>query len=676
MNQYPNLFRKLDLGFLELRNRIIMGSMHTGLEEVGDWRRVAEFYKTRALGEVGLIVTGGIGPNLEGSVLPGAAMMVSEKDVENHSVVTKAVHNAGGKIAMQILHAGRYAYSDKAVAPSSLKAPISPFIPSELDEEGIENQISDIARSAHLAKAAGYDGVEIMGSEGYLINQFLVRHTNKREDRWGGSYENRIRFPLEVVKRIRKEVGKDYLIIYRLSLIDLIPDGSSWAEVVYLAKKMESVGVNIINSGIGWHEARIPTIATSVPKRAFSWVTKKLYGEVSIPIIASNRINSPEIAESILEEQCADLVSLARPFLADPDFARKSAQGKGKEIVPCIACNQACLDHTFSMKLTSCLVNPRACHETELVYHRVKNPKKIAVVGAGPAGISFSITAAQRGHNITLFESKTEIGGQLNFAKMIPGKEEFYGLLEYYDNEINRLGVRLRVGFRANRTDLLNFDEIVLATGVNPKNTNIPGQKFAKNVISYQDVFENKVKIGKKVAIVGAGGIGFDVAEYLSSKGKSPTLDLHKWLREWGVVDPELQRGGLSQEIEPEDITTNREIFLLQRRNERLGKRLGKTTGWIHRKSLTKKGVKMIAGVNYEKVVPEGLVISLGNDQEGKLLKVDTIIICAGQESENELEKTLIESKLDFQIIGGAAIAQKLDAKLAIDQGCRLAAQI
>ena len=676
MNQYPNLFRKLDLGFLELRNRIIMGSMHTGLEEVGDWRRIAEFYKTRALGEVGLIVTGGIGPNLEGSVLPGAAMMVSEKDVENHSVVTKAVHNAGGKIAMQILHAGRYAYSDKAVAPSSLKAPISPFIPSELDEEGIENQISDIARSAYLAKAAGYDGIEIMGSEGYLINQFLVRHTNKREDRWGGSYENRIRFPLEVVKRIRKEVGKDYLIIYRLSLIDLIPDGSSWAEVVYLAKKMESVGVNIINSGIGWHEARIPTIATSVPKRAFSWVTKKLYGEVSIPIIASNRINSPEIAESILEEQCADLVSLARPFLADPDFVKKSAQGKGKEIVPCIACNQACLDHTFSMKLTSCLVNPRACHETELVYHRVKNPKKIAVVGAGPAGISFSITAAQRGHNVTLFESKTEIGGQLNFAKMIPGKEEFYGLLEYYDNEINRLGVRLRVGFRANRTDLLNFDEIVLATGVNPKNTNIPGQKFSKNVISYQDVFENKVRIGKKVAIVGAGGIGFDVAEYLSSKGKSPTLDLPKWLREWGVVDPELQRGGLSQEIEPEDITTNREIFLLQRRNERLGKRLGKTTGWIHRKSLTKKGVQMIAGVNYEKVVPEGLVISLGNDQESKLLKVDTIIICAGQESENELEKTLIDSKLDFQIIGGAAIAQKLDAKLAIDQGCRLAAEI
>ena len=677
MSKYPNLFRKLDLGFMELNNRIIMGSMHTGLEEIGDWHRIAEFYSSRAQGKVGLIITGGIGPNVEGAVYPGASMMVNDKDIENHSIVTKSVHSYGGKIVMQILHAGRYAYSDKAVAPSAVKAPISPFIPTELDEEGIEKQISDIARSAYLAKCAGYDGVELMGSEGYLINQFLVSHTNKREDRWGGSYENRVKFPLEVLKRIRKIVGKNFLIIYRLSIIDLIPEGSSWDEVVYLAKKVESFGANIINSGIGWHEARIPTIATSVPKRAFSWVTKKLYGEVSIPIIASNRINSPEIAEAILKENCSDLVSLARPFLADQNFAIKAFQGKEKEIVPCIACNQACLDHTFSMKLTSCLVNPRACHETELVCKKVVKPKKIVVVGAGPAGISFSITASQRGHHVTLFEEKNEIGGQLNFAKMIPGKEEFIGLIDYYKNEIKRLKVDLKTSFKAKKNDLLNFDHIVLATGVSPREISIEGQNLAKNVICYQDVFDKKTNIGEKVAIVGAGGIGFDVAEYLSNSGVSSTLDLNKWLKEWGIVDPEIQRGGLSKNDNPEGISSEREIFLLQRRNERLGKRLGKTTGWIHRKSLTKKGIKMIAGINYEKIVPEGLEISFGIEKiDRKILKVDTIIICAGQESEKKLAISLNDSNLEFQIIGGAEIAHELDAKRAIEQGFRLASQI
>ena len=677
MNQYPNLFRKLDLGFLELKNRVIMGSMHTGLEELGDWNRVAEFYKSRAIGDVGLIITGGIGPNIEGSVLPGASMMVDEIDVKNHRIVTQAVHGAGGKIAMQILHAGRYAYSDKAVAPSPIKAPISPFTPAELDEGGIEKQISDIARSAYLAKSAGYDGIEVMGSEGYLINQFLVCHTNKRSDRWGGTYENRIRFPLEVLKRIRKEVGKNFLIIYRLSLIDLIPEGSSWDEVVHLAKKVESAGANIINSGIGWHEARVPTIATSVPKRAFSWVTQKLYGEISIPIIATNRINSPQIAEEVLAEKCADLVSLARPFLADQDFVKKAKIGKDKEIVPCIACNQACLDHTFSMKLTSCLVNPRACNETELIYRKADKSKKIAVVGAGPAGISFSITASQRGHAVTLFEERPEIGGQLNYAKMIPGKEEFLGLVDFYKNEIKRLGINLRKNFKVQKEDLLNFDKVVLATGVKPREIKIPGSHLAKNLFSYQEVFEKSTNIGKTVAIIGAGGIGFDVAEYLASSGRSLTLDLKKWLSEWGVVDPALERGGISFDKTIGSKAGDREIFLLQRRNERLGKRLGKTTGWIHRKSLLKKGVQMIAGVNYEEVFSEGLVVSFGEEKKDrKTLNVETIIVCAGQESETKLAKSLAGSRIDFQVIGGAEIAHELDAKRAIDQGCRLAAQI
>ena len=677
MKLYPHIFKKLDLGFIELKNRIIMGSMHTGLEEIGDWERISEFYAARARGQVSLIITGGIGPNKEGSVLPGAAMMMNEQDVKNHMISTQAVHNEGGKIVMQILHAGRYAYNDKAVAPSPVKAPISPFTPKELDEEGIEKQISDIAHSAFLAKCAGYDGVEIMGSEGYLINQFLVKHTNKRTDSWGGSYNNRIKFPIEIVKRVREKVGKNFLIIYRLSIIDLIPNGSSWEEVIILAKEIEKAGANILNSGIGWHEARIPTIATSVPKKAFSWITKKLYGNVSIPIIASNRINSPEIAEEVLSENCADLVSMARPFLADSDFVRKAFENRSNEIVPCIACNQACLDHTFSMKLTSCLVNPRACRETELNYEKVILPKRIAVVGAGPAGISFSIVAAQRGHEVSLFDENHEIGGQLNFAKMIPGKEEFYGLLDFYKNEIKRLKINLVKHHKVEFSELKEFDEVVLATGVLPRKINIKGQDAVNFVYDYQEVFNSKVSLGNKIAIIGAGGIGFDMAEYISSSGISPTLNITKWMEKWGVVDPEKERGGVLPKSEITLNTSSKEIFLLQRKNEKLGKRLGKTTGWIHRKSLEKKNVKMFAGVNYEQITKDGLLISFGEEKKDlQTLKVDSIIICAGQISEISLVEKLNINKINHHIIGGAKLANELDAKSAIDQGCRLAAKL
>ena len=677
MKLYPHIFKKLDLGFIELKNRIIMGSMHTGLEEIGDWDRISEFYAARARGQVSLIITGGIGPNKEGSVLPGAAMMMNEQDVKNHMISTQAVHNEGGKIVMQILHAGRYAYNDKAVAPSPVKAPISPFTPKELDEEGIEKQISDIAHSAFLAKCAGYDGVEIMGSEGYLINQFLVKHTNKRTDSWGGTYNNRIKFPIEIVKRVREKVGKNFLIIYRLSIIDLIPNGSSWEEVIILAKEIEKAGANILNSGIGWHEARIPTIATSVPKKAFSWITKKLYGNVSIPIIASNRINSPEIAEEVLSENCADLVSMARPFLADSDFVRKAFENRSNEIVPCIACNQACLDHTFSMKLTSCLVNPRACRETELNYEKVILPKRIAVVGAGPAGISFSIVAAQRGHEVSLFDENHEIGGQLNFAKMIPGKEEFYGLLDFYKNEIKRLKINLVKHHKVEFSELKEFDEVVLATGVLPRKVNIKGQDDVNFVYDYQEVFNSEVSLGNKIAIIGAGGIGFDMAEYISSSGISPTLNMTKWMEKWGVVDPEKERGGVLPKSEITLNTSSKEIFLLQRKNEKIGKRLGKTTGWIHRKSLEKKNVKMFAGVNYEQITTDGLLISFGEEKKDlQTLKVDSIIICAGQISEISLVEKLNINKINHHIIGGAKLANELDAKSAIDQGCRLAAKL
>ncbi|MCF6306260.1 MAG: FAD-dependent oxidoreductase, partial [Rhodobacteraceae bacterium] len=519
MTEFPHLLAPLDLGFTTLKNRVLMGSMHTGLEEAGDWNRVATFYAERAKGDVGLIITGGMAPNLEGAVLPGAAGLFSEKDIENHRIVTDRVHDAGGKIAMQILHAGRYAYSPDCVAPSAIKSPISMFTPKELDAAGIEKQISDMVISAERAQKARYDGVEIMGSEGYFLNEFLVTRTNKRTDKWGGSYENRMRLPIEVVRRVRKAVGPDFIVIYRLSLIDLVPEGSTWQEVVQLAKAIEQAGATLINSGIGWHEARIPTIATSVPRRAFAWVTKRLMGEVSIPLITSNRINTPQVAESVLAEGCADMVSMARPFLADSQFVAKAMAGNPDAIAPCIACNQACLDHTFAMKLTTCLVNPRACYETELEYSATENPKNIAIVGAGPAGLSTAIVAAERGHKVTIFDGADEIGGQLNLAKQVPGKEEFFDLVDWYQHKVEVLGITRKLGRFVTADDLTGFDEVVVATGVSPRDPQIEGQDNP-NVLSYIEVLRG-AEVGKNVAIIGAGGIGFDVAEFLVT-GDSP----------------------------------------------------------------------------------------------------------------------------------------------------------
>ncbi|MFK7869800.1 MAG: FAD-dependent oxidoreductase [Roseobacter sp.] len=674
MSTYPHLLAPLDLGFTTLKNRVLMGSMHTGLEETKDWNRVAEFYAARARGEVALMVTGGIGPNLEGSVLPGAAMMVRDEDVANHQIITEQVHAAGGKIAMQILHAGRYAYGPKCVAPSAVKSPISPFAPAALDAAGIEKQISDIVACAQRARDAGYDGVEIMGSEGYFLNQFLVTHTNKRDDDWGGAYENRMRLPVEVVRRVRAAIGTDFILIYRLSMIDLVPNGSTHEEVVQLAQAVEAAGATIINTGIGWHEARIPTIATSVPRAAFAWVTKKLMGKVSIPVITSNRINTPEVAEDVLATGCADMVSMARPMLADADFVAKAMAGKSTQIAPCIACNQACLDHTFSGKISSCLVNPRACFETELKIEPTVSPKKIAVVGAGPAGLSAAMTAAQRGHQVTLFDRAEDIGGQLNMAKQIPGKEEFWGLVDWYRTMIDELGIAKRLKTDVTAATLEGFDEIIVATGVAPRDPNIPGQS-APHVVNYIDVLTGRATIGKSVAIVGAGGIGFDVAEYLVTD-KSTTTDLPEWMREWGVTDPEEHRSGLAPEG-PQPHAPARQVTLLQRKAERPGKRLGKTTGWIHRAALKMKNVQMISGVNYEAVDPKGLRISFGDARENpQLVEAETIVLCAGQLPERSLADTLAAKSIACHVIGGADVAAELDAKRAIDQGTRLAAKL
>jgi 2,4-dienoyl-CoA reductase (NADPH2) len=673
---YPNLLAPLDLGFTTLKNRTLMGSMHTGLEEKANgFERMAAYFAERARGGVGLMVTGGIGPNEEGGVYSGAAKLTTVEEAEKHKIVTRAVHAADGKICMQILHAGRYAYSPKSVAPSAIQAPINPFKPKELDEEGIEKQIQDFINCSVLAQQAEYDGVEIMGSEGYFINQFLAAHTNHRTDRWGGSYENRMRLPVEIVRRVREAVGPNFIIIYRLSMLDLVEGGSTWDEIVLLAKAIETAGATLINTGIGWHEARIPTIATKVPRAAFTKVTAKLRGEVSIPLITTNRINTPEVAEQVLAEGDADMVSMARPFLADPDFVNKAAAGRSDEINTCIGCNQACLDHTFGGKLTSCLVNPRACHETELNYIPTQQVKKIAVVGAGPAGLSAATVAAERGHSVTLFDSASEIGGQFNVAKRVPGKEEFFETLRYFKRKLETTGVDLRLNARVSADELAKggYDEIILATGIAPRTPAIPGIEHAK-VISYLDAILQRKPVGQTVAVIGAGGIGFDVSEFIVHQGVATSQDREAFWHEWGI-DADLEaRGGVAG-IKAEVHAPARQVFLLQRKKSKVGDGLGKTTGWIHRAGLKNKNVQMLNSVEYLKVDDAGLHISIAGG-EPQVLPVDTVIVCAGQDPLRELQDGLVAAGQNVHLIGGADVAAELDAKRAINQGSRLAAEL
>ncbi len=675
---YPHLFAPLDLGFTTLKNRILMGSMHTGLEDGNQHERLAAYFAERARGEVGLIVTGGYAPNRAGWVKPFAGKLTTRREALKHRQVTEAVHVEGGKIALQILHAGRYAYHPFSVAPSKVRSPITPFTPRELSSAGVEKQINAFVHCAQMAREAGYDGVEIMGSEGYFINEFLVTHTNQRTDKWGGDYTNRMRLPIEIVERTREAVGEDFIIIYRLSMIDLIPDGSSWDETVQLAKAIENAGATIINTGIGWHEARVPTIATSVPRNAFTWVTRKMKQEVSLPLVTSNRINLPGVAEDVLARGDADIVSLARPMLADAEFAKKARTGRADEINVCIACNQACLDHTFSNKMSSCLVNPRACHETELNYEAVETARKYAVVGAGPAGLSAALVLNQRGHTVDLYDAAGEIGGQLNMAKIIPGKEEFHEMLRYFARQLELSNISVKLNTRVAADDLKaeGYDGVILATGVVPRDPKIDGQDHAK-VLNYVDVLRHRAPVGERVAIIGAGGIGFDVAEFLiHEEGESPTMDLDEWLAEWGVVDPEEQRGGLARDRKPPEPPA-RQVTLMQRKKGKLGAKLGKTTGWIHRATLKMNGVQMIGHVNYERIDDRGLLITYGDKHENPTwIEADNVVLCAGQVSLAELEEPLEAAGIEVHVIGGAHVAAELDAKRAIDQGSRLAARL
>ncbi|MFL3869366.1 NADPH-dependent 2,4-dienoyl-CoA reductase [Streptomyces griseobrunneus] len=671
MSLYPNLLSPLDLGFTTLPNRVLMGSMHIGLEEAErGFERMAAFYAERARGGVGLIVTGGIAPSERACSFPGGAKMTTEAEAEQHREITSAVHAAGGRIAMQILHFGRYAHHPGLVAPSALKAPISGFTPNALTDEQVEETIEEFVRAAELARHAGYDGVEIMGSEGYLINEFIVSATNHRTDRWGGSYENRIRFPVEIVRRVRERVGHDFILIYRLSMLDLVPGGSTLEEVVTLAKEIEAAGATIINTGIGWHEARIPTIATSVPRAAFTWVTERVRGAVSVPLVTSNRINTPQVAEDVLASGRADMVSMARPFLADPEFVAKAAAGRADAINTCIGCNQACLDHIFSLRITSCLVNPRACHETELVLSPTRTRKRVAVVGAGPAGLACSVTAAERGHAVTLFDTADEIGGQLNVARRVPGKEEFDETLRYFRTRLAELDVEVRLSTRADAGTLDGFDEVVLATGVEPRTPAIPGTDHP-SVVSYLDVLRDGAPVGNRVAIVGAGGIGFDVAEFLTDGGDAASLDAETFFRQWGVDTAYADRGGLRA---PERPKVPRTVHLVQRKTTKVGAGLGKTTGWIHRTELRHRGVEMIAGASYDLIDDEGLHLTV--EGERRVLPVDTVVLCAGQEPRRELYEELRAAGGPVHLIGGADVAAELDAKRAIRQGTELAAAL
>ena len=674
MSAYPHLLKPLDLGFTTLKNRVLMGSMHIGLEEAPQgYERMAAFYAERAKGDVGLIVTGGVSPNDDGVVFSHGTKLDTVEEAEKHKVITQAVHEAGGKIAMQILHTGRYSYQPNNVAPSAIQAPINPIKPKALSSAEVQQTIDDFANCAKLAQYAGYDGVEIMGSEGYLINEFIAARTNHRDDEWGGSYENRIRFPIEIVKRTRALVGENFIIIYRLSMLDLVEGGSSIEEVIQLAKEIEKAGATIINTGIGWHEARIPTIATKVPRAAFTWVTEKLKGEVSIPLVTSNRINTPEMAEHVLASGHADMVSMARPMLADAEFVLKASEGRSDEINTCIGCNQACLDHIFSMKIATCLVNPRACYETELIFKDAQVQKNIAVIGAGPAGLSFAVYAADRGHQVKIFEASHQIGGQFNIAKTVPGKEEFYETLRYFARQIElRPNIELILNHKATYEELsqANFDEIVVATGVTPRQLQFEGIDHPK-VLSYLQVLKERVPVGQRVAIIGAGGIGFDTAEYLTHEGESGSLNPEKFYEEWGIDTQYEHVGGLKQ---PKVETSEREIYLLQRKTAVVGAGLGKTTGWIHRAGLKNRQVKMLAGVQYDKVDDQGLHITI--DGQPSVLEVDHVVICAGQESFTAMYDQLKTEGKNVHLIGGAKEAGELDAKRAIRQGAELAALI